>query len=204
MRLPLYLLIAVIVTVLTSCSAGWHLRRAIAKGLKIDTTRTQKIDSATVHGLQADGDQEKQVNMDSLLQNCRDLLSAAQNQKPVNQLENGGAQVKTTAEQIKKKIQRTVCPQESIDSTYTGTLSIQGVNYTLPLHVVIKANDGHLKWMVKLGDVKAPFVKEEIKTAHLQAGDTTWKNITDGLVGAGLLLLVLILLFVWSKFKNWI
>jgi hypothetical protein len=182
---PLFYLLLVVL--ISGCGPSYHLRRmkyhermAIAKGATSDSTRHQKIDSADLHALEAAGKAEKSVNLDSLLQACEDLVTAARNEKASNSPDLTAQQKSTPAEVIRTKIitkiQREACPTVAVDSTYNGTLSIQGKDYTVPLKVSINAKDGALTWSVRLGEVKAPFVKEEV-TSELQIGDSWLKNL---------------------------
>lgn len=204
MKTTLYILIALF---LTSCGSSYHLKRmefhrrmAIALGADADSTKIRKTDTANLKPLLAAGNSKKDVNIDSLQQHCEDLIAAAL-EKALNSLDLAGAQpqgVRPTPADIRTKIitkiQREVCPTVAIDSTWNGTLSIQGKDYKVPVRVSINAKDGVLNWSFKLGQVTAPFVKEEI-TAVAEVKPSFWYDLK--LVALGIFIGLVAALVFW-------
>lgn len=130
--------------------------------------------------------------------------SAAKVRRAKRLLESSGVNWQTDT--VYQDIQVMV-PQVRVDTflrhvNFTDTITVirdkvvTKVKVNTVEHTVYVYTDCPERIVTKLVPV---IVNKEIKVS-----DGRWKNITDGLTGAGILLLVLILLFVWSRFKNWI
>lgn len=186
---------------LTSCGPSYHLKRmefhrriAIAKGADADSTKIRKTDNAKIGELADSGKVAKDPNIDSLKRLCLELLDLITPNSRELKSEITPAASPEIRTKIITKIQREVCPTVAIDSTWNGTLSIQGKDYMVPVRVSINAKDGVLNWSFKLGQVTAPFVKEEI-TAVAEMKPSFWYDLK--LVAMGIFIGLVAALVFW-------
>jgi len=181
--------------------AARHIRLAESYGVHPDTIHRQKTDSAKIGSTELSGNSGKLVNEDSLREYCRQLLRDQPSKdiaviEPKFNIDN--KKQPNNAKKAVIKIQKEVCPQEVVDSTYYIPLVIQTNRFDIPITVYIKANGGHLEWSVKSAEVSAPFVKDE-NILNITSGATAKEKAMWAFFGGIASLLVFLLLALFNR-----
>ena len=158
----------IILFVLCSCSANWHLKRAIKKGLKPEVTEKIIHDSIFVKSDSIILQAQAQPDTIKIIQECDSLIKASPAQKTI----------------IIKKIQKEACPQINKDSTFYISVEVQGQKFNLPIQVHFIASGGTVQVSIKSFEKKIPFIsKEEINKYQAKEGIKWYWLIVTFLTG---------------------
>ncbi len=162
--------ILILLFLLTSCGSNYYLKRAkmntmmaIAKGAKIDSLKTIVHDTITIQGI-SDIRTIKEVHIDTV--RLKELCS----------------EVKTKQQQ--KKLQKLVCPDVGIDTTYKINVIVDGLKHPVLVHVIAYSRSGETNYSLTVRPVKMGYKKAIISTTlnPSNGGIKWWHLIIVGLV----------------------
>jgi hypothetical protein len=162
-----------ILLVFCSCSGKWHankalyhLNKAIEKGADVDTIRQIKYDTVRSVEVRDVIKYVPVVDTSELAKLCADLIK-------IDSVHPKGEPQKP---QIIRRIQKTVCPQIDLDSTYSIPFQWMGIDYHLPVRVRIRGDGGGVEYNFDAGKVDIPIVTSET-TLQVKARPTWWDVI---------------------------
>lgn len=142
------------------------IRRAIAQGAKVDSLKVVKYDTLRMPEFITKLEYIRQVDTVRLIERCKELVKSPS---------------KTKAATIQKEI----CPELAIDSTFLTTLSVQGKIVKVPIRVVLRANKGRVS-----GSLHIPPISVPVKTSETKVG------VSSGYTLIGLLWRILVIGFI--------
>jgi hypothetical protein len=164
--LLLFLLIVAIIFLLSSCGASYqlrqadrHLKKAIALGARVDTLTKTRLDTFKIIVFKDKIFTKVVVDTARLDSLCR-ALNKQEQPEPIKK-------------EIVKKIQKQICPQIKIDSTYNIELQAQGKKYLLPVTVHILSSGGDFTYSIVSGNLQFLF-KESTSTVVVKPGRSNW------------------------------
>lgn len=156
----------------SSCSAQWHLKRAIQKGLKPSEKTSIVHDTLYVDRIHDSIRIIAKVDTFKVEKDCDELQKA-----------------KTTISKNKAidVLQKDLCPKASIDTTYQMPVTIQEKHYDVPVTVKISSLGGKIDYSIEMGKVKIPFVKSETSQEFTAQYGVKWYWVLIALA-AGIIL----------------
>lgn len=136
--------------------------KAIAKGAKIDSLKTIVHDTITVQGV-SDVKPKQEVRIDTV------------------RLKELCPEVKTP--QQKKNLQKLVCPDVGIDTTYRVNVVVDGLKHPVLIHVKAYSRAGEYSYSLSVNPVKMGYKKAIISTnlSPSNGGIKWWHLILVGL-----------------------
>lgn len=150
------ILIALISLLFLSCNNRYYLQRAkintykaLARGAKIDSLKTVTHDTITVQGI-GDVRTIKEVTIDTVL------------------LEKLCPEIKTHQQQI--TLQRLVCPDVGIDTTYRINVTVDGLKHPILVRVVASSRGGEVKYRLVVQPVKMGY-KKAVYSENVSPGE---------------------------------
>lgn len=152
------------------CGSRYYLQRAkintykaLARGAKIDSLKTVTHDTITVQGI-GDVHTIKEVTIDTVL------------------LEKLCPEIKTHQQQI--TLQRLVCPDVGIDTTYRINVIVDGLKHPILVHVVASSRGGEVKYGLAVQPVKMGY-RKAVYSENVTPGEggiKWWHVVIVGLV----------------------
>jgi hypothetical protein len=157
----------------TSCGPAMKIKRAeklinkaIAQGAKIDSSKYIRYDSVTVRAFRDAFKTTVEVSPTFFLEKCKELAAA----KPKD------------VRPIILEVQKRVCPDIAIDTTYQLNIDSPEGIYKLPVHIMVNTKGGTADLSIEGGELIIP-VKVSTSSVKISAGYTLWQVIICGLVG---------------------
>lgn len=158
-----YVILALLI-LLTSCGSNYYLKRAkmntmkaIARGAKIDSLKTIVHDTITVQGI-SDIKPKQEVRIDTV------------------RLKELCPEVKTPQQQ--KKLQKAVCPDVGIDTTYRINVIVDGLKHPVLIHVIASSRAGETNYSLTIKPVKMGYKKSVISTTlNPSNGGIKWYHL---------------------------
>lgn len=147
-----------ILLLLSSCSANFHLRQALKKGIKPETTIVNKTDSIFFGSLNDSISQIVIYKTVEVNADCDSLLKANPEKDTI----------------YIRKIQKKVCPRIAIDSVYRISLIVQDSTYFINVHVFINSDGGKFTWKITGNDLNIPIKTQTIKNTYKPESPIKW------------------------------
>ena len=148
----------IIILLFSSCSANFHLRQALKKGIKPETTIVNKTDSIFFGSLNDSISQIVIYKTVEVKENCDSLLKANPGKDTI----------------YIRKIQKQICPRISIDSIYQIKIRIQDSTYFVPVHVLISSDGGKFHWKIKLSEFNVVVKTQTTKNIYKPESPIKW------------------------------
>jgi hypothetical protein len=165
-----------ILLVFSSCSAGWHARqavkhlnKAIEKGADVDTIRQVKRDTVRSVEVRDSIRYVPVVDTSALAKLCGELLRVDTVKVKVPDKSESMPAKRLIVQRIQKK----VCPQIDLDSTYSIPFQWMGKDYHLPVRVRIHGDGSGVDYNFDAGNVDIPIVTSETNL-QVKARPTWW------------------------------
>lgn len=147
-----------ILILLSSCSANFHLKQAIKKGLKPETTIVTKTDSIYIGSVSDSLTQIVLFQTETVKSDCDSLLKANPVKEPV----------------YIRKIQKEVCPRIAVDSIYQIPFIVQDSTYFIPVHVLINSEGGKFKWKLTGKEIDITVKTHTTKNTYTSENRIKW------------------------------
>ena len=158
------------ILILSGCGSNYYLKRAkmntmkaIAKGAKIDSLKTIVHDTITLTGI-SDVRTVKEVHIDTVT--LKELCP----------------EVKTVIQRT--KLQKLICPDVGIDTTYRVNVIVDGLKHPVLIHVIASSRAGETNYSLTVKPVKMGYKKAIISTTlnPSNGGVKWWHLIIVGIV----------------------
>ncbi len=153
---------------LCSCSANWHLKKAINKGLKPEVTKQIVHDTVTVTKINDKKDQSVRVDTVMVEKDCDELIKAEtpkEKKKALNDL------------------QKNLCPTFKLDTTYQVKIKAQGKEYEFPIRIKIDSGPAGTHYSAMASEMEIPIVKEETTEKFVAKYGIQWYWLIVAILG---------------------
>lgn len=159
-----YFIIFLLLIITSGCGSNYYLKRAkintykaLARGAKIDSVKTVIHDTITLKGI-SDIRTIKEVKIDTvkLKELCPEVVTKEQ----------------------KTKLQKIVCPDVGIDSTYKSNILVNGKSYPIFVHVKAFSKAGKYDYELTVNPVKVSYNKVEYSNSiNPSNGGIKWYHL---------------------------
>src|SRR5688500_13218153 len=161
-----------IILLLSSCGPTAKLRKAekliekaIAQGAKVDSSKYITYDTVKVRAFRDAFKTSVEVNPTFILEKAKELVLA----KP------------ESVRPIIMEVQKNICPDIQIDTTYSLRVDAPEGEYKVPIHVMVSSQAGQADLSIEATGIEIP-VRTETNKIKISAGYTLWELIILALV----------------------
>lgn len=149
-----------ILLILSGCSANWHLKKAISKGIQPEVEHQIVHDTVRIETIKDRLVEVPHFDTVQVVWSC-DTLKIAGNKKQ--------------RDHAVRRIQEKICPKIAVDSTYDIHLEAQGKKYKIPIHVKISSDGEQIAYEIKSGALEVPFEEDNIINKFVAKYGVDWK-----------------------------
>jgi hypothetical protein len=149
-----------ILLIFSGCSANWHLKRAISKGIQPEVEHHIVHDTVHIETIKDRIVEVPTFDTMQIVWSCDTLKKAVG---------------KKQRDHATQRIQEKICPKISVDSTYQIELEAQGKKYKIPIHVVISSDGERISYDIKSGALEVPFEEDNIVNKFVAKYGVDWK-----------------------------
>lgn len=164
-----------IILLLSSCGPTAKLRKAekliekaIAQGAKVDSSKYITYDTVKVKAFRDAFKTTVEVNPTFILEKAKELAAA----KPESR------------RPIIMEVQKNICPDIQIDTTYNLKIDSPEGEYKVPIHVLVNSQGGQADLSIEATGIEIP-VRTETNKIKISSGYTLWELIILAIAALG-------------------